>query len=98
MGSDIPLNVLDSRYRSPVRPVLTDLEAFDSLWDNAHLAVGRPEFVAATGWHHVLHNPTALLITGALLVRTNQALVSVPYRLETLARHQQHCRDRRGPR
>jgi amino acid transporter len=81
-GGDIPLIVLDSPYRSMVRPLLNYIEEVDSRWDNDIVTVVLPEFVAAKWWHHLLHNQTSLLIKGALLFRKNKAVVSVPYRLE----------------
>ena len=81
-GGDIPLIVLDSPYRSLVRPLLNYIEEVDSRWDNDIVTVVLPEFVAAKWWHHLLHNQTSLLIKGALLFRKNKAVVSVPYRLE----------------
>jgi hypothetical protein len=74
--------VLDSPYRSLVRPLLNYIEEVDSRWDNDIVTVVLPEFVAAKWWHHLLHNQTSLLIKGALLFRKNKAVVSVPYRLE----------------
>lgn len=81
-GGDIPLMILDSPYRSVVRPILTYVEEVDARWDNDLVTVVLPEFVAARWWHHLLHNQTSLLIKGALLFRRNKVVTSVPYRLE----------------
>lgn len=81
-GGDVPLVILDSPYRSLVRPLLNYIEEIDARWDNDIVTVVLPEFVAAKWWHHLLHNQTSLLIKGALLFRRNKAVVSVPYRLE----------------
>lgn len=81
-GGDIPLVILDSPYRSLVRPLVNYVEEIDSKWSNDIVTVVLPEFVPAHAWHHLLHNQTSLLIKGALLFRKNKAVISVPYRLE----------------
>ena len=81
-GGDTPLIVLDSPYRSLVRPLIRYLDEVDQRWDNDVITVVLPEFVPAKWWHHLLHNQTAFLIKGALLFRQNRIVASVPYRLE----------------
>ena len=81
-GGNVPLVVLESPYRSLVRPLLKYIEEVDTRWDNDVVTIILPEFVAAKWWHHLLHNQTSLLIKGALLFRKNKVVTSVPYRLE----------------
>ena len=81
-GGDVPLIILDSPYRSLVRPLLNYIEEIDARWDHDIVTVVLPEFVPARWWHHLLHNQTSLLIKGALLFRKNKVVTSVPYRLE----------------
>jgi len=81
-GGDVPLIVLDSPYRSLVRPLLSYIEEVDSRWENDIVTIILPEFVPAKWWHHLLHNQTSLLIKGALLFRKNKVVTSVPYRLD----------------
>jgi hypothetical protein len=81
-GGDTPLVVLDSPYRSLVRPLIRYLDEVDRRWDNDMITVVLPEFVPARWWHALLHNQTAFLIKTALLFRKNRVVVSVPYRLE----------------
>ncbi len=81
-GGDVPLVILDSPYRSLVRPLLHYIEEVDQRWDNDMVTVVLPEFVPAKWWHHLLHNQTSLVIKGALLFRKNKVVTSVPYRLE----------------
>ena len=80
-GNGIPLVILDSPYRSLVRPLLNYIEEVDQRSDHDILTVILPEFVPAKWWHHLLHNQTSLLIKGALLFRRNKVVTSVPYRL-----------------
>jgi len=80
-GGNVPLIVLDSPYRSLVRPLVRYLDELDRRWDNDVITVILPEFVPARWWHSLLHNQTALMIKGALLFRKNRVVTSVPYRL-----------------
>lgn len=81
-GGTTQLVVLDSPYRSLVRPLIRYLDEIDRQWNNDMITVVLPEFVPARWWHALLHNQTALLIKGALLFRKNRVVTSVPYRLE----------------
>jgi amino acid transporter len=81
-GGNTQLVVLDSPYRSLVRPLIRYLDEVDRRWDNDMITVILPEFVPARWWHALLHNQTALLIKGALLFRKNRVVTSVPYRLD----------------
>lgn len=81
-GGDTPLVVLDSPYRSLVRPLVRYLDEVDQRWDHDVITVVLPEFVPAKWWHHLLHNQTAFLLKGALLFRKNRIVASVPYRLD----------------
>jgi hypothetical protein len=81
-GGNTPLVVLDSPYRSLVRPLIRYLDEIDRRWDSDVITVVLPEFVPARWWHNLLHNQTALQIKGALLFRKNRVVTSVPYRLD----------------
>jgi amino acid transporter len=81
-GGNTQLVVLDSPYRSLVRPLIRYLDEVDRRWDNDMITVILPEFVPARWWHALLHNQTALMIKGALLFRKNRVVTSVPYRLD----------------
>ena len=81
-GGTTQLVVLDSPYRSLVRPLIRYLDEVDRQWNNDIITVVLPEFVPARWWHALLHNQTALLIKGALLFRKNRVVTSVPYRLD----------------
>jgi hypothetical protein len=81
-GGDVPLVVLDSPYRSLIRPLLAYIDEVESRSDHDVVTVILPEFVPAKWWHHLLHNQTSLLIKGGLLFRRNKVVTSVPYRLE----------------
>ncbi len=79
---DIPLVVLDSPYRSIVRPILEYMDRMERQGDGRYLTVVIPEFVPKHWWGHFLHNQTAFLIKAALLFRPGKVSVSVPYHLD----------------
>ena len=81
-ASGIPLKVLDSPYRSLVRPILRYVDEVDAMYDDDTLSVILPEFVPSKWWQHLLHNQTALALKAALLFRKNIVVISVPYHLE----------------
>ena len=78
----VPLIVLDSPYRSVLRPLLEYIESVDRRKEGDIITVVLPEFVPARWWEHLLHNQTALLIKGALLFRRRTVVTSVPYHLQ----------------
>jgi amino acid transporter len=81
-GSGIPLIVLDSPYRSLLRPILQYIDEVDALYEDDVLTIVLPEFIPAKWWQHLLHNQTALLIKAALLFSKGKAVLSVPYHLD----------------
>jgi amino acid transporter len=88
-GQDIPLQVLESPYRSTLQPLLAYLDQVDSREPGGELAVVvLPEFVPARAWHDYLHNQTARLIKRALLFRgrglesKDRVIIDVPYHLQ----------------
>jgi amino acid transporter len=80
-GIDVPLEVLQSPYRSLVSPLLGYLRMIDTRHDDDIITVVIPEFVPARWWHHLLHNQSSLLLKGVLLFRRGFIVTSVPYHL-----------------
>jgi amino acid transporter len=78
---DISLVVLDSPYRSILRPLLEYIDRMERQGEGRYLTVVIPEFVPSHWWQHFLHNQTALMIKAALLFRPGKVSVSVPYHL-----------------
>jgi hypothetical protein len=81
-GAGIRLQVLDSPYRSLVRPIMRYIDEIDAQYDDDVLSVILPEFIPSQWWQHLLHNQTALAIKAALLFRKGVVVISVPYHLE----------------
>ena len=80
-GSGVKLVVLQSPYRSLVRPLLRHIDRIERARDDDMITVVLPELVPAKWWHHVLHNQSSLLLKGALLFRKGIIVTSVPYHL-----------------
>jgi hypothetical protein len=81
-GLGVPLVILNSPYRSLLRPLVEYLDVLQAQGDDHMVTVVIPEFLPGKWWQHILHNQTALLIKGTLLFRKNTVVVDVPYLLK----------------
>ena len=82
-GLGVPLVILNSPYRSLLRPFVEYLDHLQTIGTDDHMVtVVIPEFLPGKWWQHILHNQTALLIKGSLLFRKNTVVVDVPYLLK----------------
>ncbi len=88
---DLPLVIVESPYRSFLRPFLEFLDQADEqAHDGQKAIVLLPEFVPAKWWQSVLHNQTAWLLKATLLYHRSRnggltkprIIIDVPYRLE----------------
>ncbi|MCC6729296.1 MAG: APC family permease [Chthonomonadales bacterium] len=77
-----PLVVLDSPYRSLVRPVLQYLDETEHIRDDDVVTVVLPEFVPARWWQTFLHNATGWVLRLHLHYRRGIVITSVRYYLE----------------
>ena len=82
LGTDIPLVIIESPYRSLVGPLLSYIDEIDRQRPDDTLTIVLPELIARHWWEQVLHNQTALRIKAALLFRPGTVVTSVPYHLE----------------
>jgi hypothetical protein len=80
-GDLVPLEVIESPYRSLVRPFLEYIDAVEAQQGDATIMVVLPEMVYGRWWHQFLHNQTALRLKAALLFRPGTVVVNVPYHL-----------------
>ena len=78
----VELVVLASPFRSVMEPLMKYIEQVDTERTQDYVTVILPEFVPARWWQHLLHNQRALLIKGALLLRPNTVVTSVPFHLQ----------------
>jgi len=78
---DVPLVVLNSPYRSILRPLIRFIEEADSWREDDIVTVVLPEFVPRRWWHYFLHNQTSLMIRAALYFKPKIVVTSVPHHL-----------------
>jgi hypothetical protein len=77
----IPLDVIESPYRSLVPPLLHYIDALDRQ-DERPITVVVSEFVARNPWEWLLHSQTAFRLKVSLLFRPNTVVIDVPYHVE----------------
>ncbi len=82
LGTDVPLTIIESPYRSLVGPLLHYIDEIDNQRPDDTITVILPEYIARHWWEQLLHNQTALRIKAALLFRPGTVVTSVPYHLE----------------
>jgi amino acid transporter len=77
------LLIIESPYRSLLRPILAYIEAVHQRHPEDTLTVILPEFVMAHWWEYVLHNQVALRLKAALLFRPGVAVLNLPQHLRS---------------
>ncbi len=75
---DVPLDVIESPYRSLLQPLLRYIERVDER-DDRPITIVLAEFVPRNWWEWILHSQTALRLKLALLFRPNTIVIDVPY-------------------
>ena len=75
-GSGTELMILDSPYRSVLRPLLDYIEGVEQKHPDALITVVLPQVVPARWWHNLLHNQTAWFIRGALLFKKRVIVIT----------------------
>ena len=93
-GNHVPLEIIESPFRSLVRPLLAYIDAIDRQSRDDTIIVILPEMVATRWWHQLLHNQSALRLKAALLFRPGTVVVSVPYHLQRVPRVRRRLRVR----
>ena len=92
-GNHVPLTIIDTPYRSYIRPLLSYLDAIDRQRPDDTLVVVVPELVLDRWWHNLLHNQTALRLKAALLFRRRTVVMNVPYHVDTRGSRRREDRD-----
>jgi hypothetical protein len=72
------LLIIESPYRSLVRPILAYIDAVRQRHPEDTLTVIVPEFIVAHWWEYLLHNQVALRLKAALLFRPGVAVLNMP--------------------
>ena len=80
-GSDVPLMILESRYRALTGPLLHYVDALAKKDPRSPITIVLAEYVPRRWWEWPLHNQTALRLKWALFFRPNTAVIDVPYHL-----------------
>ncbi len=75
---DVPLDVIESPYRSLLQPLLRYIDRIDER-DDRPITIVLAEFVPRNWWEWILHSQTALRLRLALLFRPNTIVIDVPY-------------------
>ncbi len=73
--------VIESPYRSLLRPLLSYIDTLHTLYPEDTLTVILPEFIVDHWWERILHNQTAARIKAALLARPGIAVTNIPQHL-----------------
>jgi amino acid transporter len=81
LESDIPLEVIDSPYRSLIEPIVNFISDFEECHQAVFTTVIIPTFVPRSWWESFLHNQTALFLKTALLKQKSQVVTNVRYYL-----------------
>ena len=79
---DVPLVVLNSPYRSILRPLLRFIDEVESFRNDDVVTVLLPEFVPARWWERLLHNQNGLILRGALALKPKVVVTSVRRHLQ----------------
>jgi amino acid transporter len=86
---DIHLLVIESPYRSLIRPLLAYIDSLHERHPDETLTVILPEYVVSHWWETILHNQTALRLKAALLFRPGIVVMNIPYHLHESS-HREH--------
>lgn len=81
LQSDIPLEIIDSPYRSVIEPIVDFVTQFKELHPDVFTTVIIPVFVPRNWWDSILHNQTTLFLKNALRSKKNRIVTTVRYYL-----------------
>jgi hypothetical protein len=80
---EMQLIVIESPYRSLMRPLLAYIDTVHELHPDETLTVILPEFVVAHWWEYPLHNQTAFRLKTALFARPGIVVTDIPQHLSS---------------
>lgn len=81
MGSQIPLIIVESPFRTLIPPLLRYIDAIHEQDTSVPITVVLSELIPQHWWEYPLHNQTALRLRAILFLRPNTVAVVVPYHL-----------------
>jgi amino acid transporter len=76
------LVIIESPYRSLLRPLLAYIDTVRELHPEEPLTVILPEFVVSHWWEYPLHNQTALQVKTALFAQPSIVVTNIPQHLQ----------------
>jgi amino acid transporter len=76
------LVIIESPYRSLLRPLIAYIETVQELHPEEPLTVILPEFVVSHWWEYPLHNQTALQLKAALLAQPSIVVTNIPQHIQ----------------
>jgi len=79
---DVPLVVLDSPYRSILKPLIFFIDEIGAFRKNDIVTVLLPEFVPSKWWHRLLHNQNGFILRGVLSFKPNVVVTSVRHHMK----------------
>ena len=79
LEGDIPLQILDSPYRSIVEPIVQFIGKYEAQHPSTLSTIIIPVLVTRHWWENLLHNQTTLFLKAALLDRKSRVITSVRY-------------------
>jgi amino acid transporter len=77
----VPLDVIESPYRSLVPPLMRYIDGIDRR-DDQPVTVVLSSFVPHSSWEWLLHSQNAIRLKASLLFRPNTIVIDVPYHFE----------------
>ena len=80
-GRETHLLIIESPYRSLLRPLPASIGTMHERHPEATLTVILPELLLAHWWENILHNQTALRLKAALLFRPGIVVINIPHHL-----------------
>ncbi len=86
-AEETSLLVIESPYRSLIRPLLAYIDTMRERHPSDTVTVILPEFVVDHWWEYFLHNQTAFRLKAALLFRPGIVVTDVPQHLGDRPRH-----------
>ncbi len=78
---DVPIDIVESPYRSVVRPLAQYIESWEREHPEGYSTVILPVFVTRKWWEAVLHNQTALFLRVALRTKERRIVSTFRYYL-----------------
>jgi amino acid transporter len=81
LESDIPLEIIDSPYRSVIEPIVDFIGQFQESRPGVFTTIIIPVFVPRNWWDSILHNQTTLFLKTALRAKKSRIVTTVRYYL-----------------